>query len=160
MRSHFQAAWIFGIAAFVAAHCLRLVRVRESGPRARTARREPGVVGQFEYMGAWRTDCAHAEAGREGLGDREARRCGVTTARKILLATILAVAGLGCTSSTSSTSYGTPEDCAAAGGQCLTGPFQACAKEGPQNTCNCNPGCNPSGAYCCVELVEAGAAGD
>jgi hypothetical protein len=115
-------------------------------------------------VGAWRADRTHAQAGCESLGPREARRRGTIVAMRILLATLLALAGSGCTSSTSRAltglEYGTPQDCASAGGQCLTGPSQFCAKEGPQNTCNCNPGCNPSGAYCCVELVEASAAGD
>lgn len=28
----------------------------------------------------------------------------------------------------------------------------SCARQGPENTCNCNPGCNPGGAFCCVAL--------
>lgn len=54
--------------------------------------------------------------------------------------------------------YGPPQDCIAAGGQCVTGPSSACAKLGPGNTCNCNPGCTPSGSYCCLEFVDAGEA--
>jgi len=57
-------------------------------------------------------------------------------------------------------SYGTPQDCTAAGGQCVLGGGGAlCAKQGPANTCNCNPGCNPGGAICCVEWFDAGEAG-
>jgi len=55
-----------------------------------------------------------------------------------------------------STGYGTPQDCAAAGGQCVIGGGGGlCAREGPANTCNCNPGCNPGGAICCLALVNA-----
>ncbi|HEY8087948.1 MAG TPA: hypothetical protein VIF09_08885 [Polyangiaceae bacterium] len=74
------------------------------------------------------------------------------------LLALLVLAGLGCNSS-SSPSYGTPQDCTAAGGQCIVGPGLNCAKEGPVDTCNCNPGCNPSGAFCCVAFVDAGDAG-
>lgn len=31
-----------------------------------------------------------------------------------------------------------------------------CATEGPTNTCNCSPGCNPGGGICCVAFVDAG----
>src|SRR5580704_7407066 len=56
--------------------------------------------------------------------------------------------------------YGTPQDCSNAGGQCvLAGGGGLCAKQGPTNTCNCNPGCNPGGAICCIEWVDAGEAG-
>jgi hypothetical protein len=59
---------------------------------------------------------------------------------------------------TASTGYGTPQDCAAAGGQCvLGGGGDLCAREGPANTCNCNPGCNPGGAICCIAFVGGGA---
>ncbi|HEV3189408.1 MAG TPA: hypothetical protein VGY54_02865 [Polyangiaceae bacterium] len=55
-----------------------------------------------------------------------------------------------------STGYGTPQDCAAAGGQCVIGGGGGlCAREGPANTCNCNPGCNPGGAICCLAFVDA-----
>ncbi len=75
---------------------------------------------------------------------------------KLLVPATLLVVTLGC--STSSSSYGTPQDCAAAGGQCIIGPSAGvCAKEGPTNTCDCNPACSPGGAYCCVTFVEAGA---
>jgi hypothetical protein len=60
-----------------------------------------------------------------------------------------------CQPAAGSGSYGTPQDCTAAGGQCLVGPPEYCAKQGPENTCNCNPGCNPSGAYCCLEFIDA-----
>jgi hypothetical protein len=66
--------------------------------------------------------------------------------------TYAAVRGLG---------YGTPQDCAAAGGQCvLGGGAGICARQGPANTCNCNPGCNPGGGVCCVEFIDAGDAGN
>jgi len=65
---------------------------------------------------------------------------------------------MGCTSC-ASPSYGTPADCAAAGGQCAIGGGIGCVKQGPENTCNCNPGCNPGGAICCVQFVDAGDGG-
>jgi hypothetical protein len=56
-----------------------------------------------------------------------------------------------------STGYGTFQDCVAAGGQCLAdGGGGLCAKEGPANTCDCNLGCNSSGAICCLEFVDGG----
>jgi hypothetical protein len=54
--------------------------------------------------------------------------------------------------------YGTPQDCMAAGGRCIVGPAVGCIAEGPPNTCNCNPGCAPSGAICCVAFADAGPA--
>jgi hypothetical protein len=57
--------------------------------------------------------------------------------------------------SCSSSSYGTVQDCAAAGGRCDIGGFM-CLKEGPPNTCNCNPGCNPGGAVCCLVFSDGG----
>jgi hypothetical protein len=69
-------------------------------------------------------------------------------------AALLALVMLGCTASTSS--YGTPADCTAAGGMCaLPNGVTACAKQGPENTCNCNPECNPGGSFCCLVFVDA-----
>jgi hypothetical protein len=31
-----------------------------------------------------------------------------------------------------------------------------CTTEGPANTCNCNPGCDPGGAICCIAFVDGG----
>jgi hypothetical protein len=62
----------------------------------------------------------------------------------------------------STSSYGTRQDCANAGGRCVFGGFN-CALTGPENTCNCNPACNPGNAICCVAFIDAGdpqAAGD
>lgn len=42
-------------------------------------------------------------------------------------------------------SNGTPADCVDAGGLCVGGG-SVCAKQGPENTCSCNP----SGAFCCL----------
>ena len=71
----------------------------------------------------------------------------------LILAALLAFAGLDCNSSPS---YGTPQDCTAAGGQCTGTGASACVKEGPDNTCNCNPGCNPGGSFCCLVFPDAG----
>jgi hypothetical protein len=76
----------------------------------------------------------------------------------MISARYLAVAAFivaGCASSSSSPSYGTPKDCANAGGRCVTPGPAMCASEGPPNTCNCNPGCNPGGFICCVAFVDA-----
>lgn len=74
----------------------------------------------------------------------------------LVLALGLGLVTLGC--SNSSSSYGTPQDCTAAGGQCLAGGGATmCAKEGPSNTCDCNPGCSPGGGFCCITFVDAGA---
>jgi hypothetical protein len=73
--------------------------------------------------------------------------------RVFISAALLGLLVLGCTSST--LSYGTPQDCANAGGRCVIGGFN-CAKTGPENTCNCNPACNPGGAVCCVAFIDAG----
>jgi len=51
--------------------------------------------------------------------------------------------------------YGTPQDCEEAGGRCVVGPALGCVAEGPANTCNCNPGCNPGGAICCIAFADA-----
>ena len=76
----------------------------------------------------------------------------------LILATLLVT--LGC-SNTSSPSYGTAQDCTAAGGQCIVGGGASlCAKEGPSNTCDCNPGCSPAGAFCCITFIDAGADAD
>lgn len=72
-----------------------------------------------------------------------------------LLAVALGLVALGC----NSPSYGKPQDCTAAGGQCLAGDgITLCAKEGPQNTCDCNPTCGPGGLFCCVAFKDAGEA--
>jgi hypothetical protein len=69
---------------------------------------------------------------------------------------LAALLGLGCNSSSS----GTPQDCVAAGGQCVLGSaVKACAKQGPSGTCNCNPDCNPGGSFCCLAFIDAGEAG-
>jgi hypothetical protein len=69
------------------------------------------------------------------------------------LAMLLGLTGFGCTSS----SNGTPQDCTAAGGQCVLGSdVNACAKQGPENTCNCNPTCSPGGSFCCLSFIDAG----
>jgi hypothetical protein len=93
--------------------------------------------------------------GTTGAGEREARRrrrgmIGETMRSPILTALLV----LGCNSS----SGGTPQDCAAAGGQCVL-PTLACVKQGPSDTCNCDPECNPGGAYCCLAFIDAGEAG-
>jgi hypothetical protein len=102
----------------------------------------------------------------------------VAAARLVLSATLLGLAGLGCenevttktdagttTDATmtdaamtidSSTSYGTPQDCIEAGGQCILGPGISCAKRGPENTCNCNPLCSTGGQFCCVAFIDGG----
>jgi hypothetical protein len=46
---------------------------------------------------------------------------------------------------TSEQTQGTPADCVEAGGLCV-GSGSVCAKQGPENTCSCNP----SGAFCCL----------
>ncbi|HTB76123.1 MAG TPA: hypothetical protein VK762_22900 [Polyangiaceae bacterium] len=80
--------------------------------------------------------------------------------RYFSLAALITLAGFSCNSS-SSPSSGTPADCMAAGGQCvLTAPGNVCAKTGPENTCNCNPTCTTGGAFCCIEFVDGGDAGD
>ncbi len=70
----------------------------------------------------------------------------MTLARRasaLLLSAACLGSALGCTSSPS---YGTPQDCAAAGGQCILGSGgNLCAKQGPENTCNCNPMCSTGG---------------
>jgi hypothetical protein len=73
----------------------------------------------------------------------------------LLSAALLGLA-LGCTSSPSSPSYGTPQDCIEAGGRCILGPGILCAKQGPENTCNCNPLCSTGGQFCCVAFIDAG----
>jgi hypothetical protein len=74
--------------------------------------------------------------------------------RSITPGALLGLAVVGCTSSPS---YGTPQDCAAAGGQCVLGSAaNVCAKQGPDNTCNCNPACNPGGSFCCLAFIDAG----
>ena len=60
--------------------------------------------------------------------------------------------GLGCEVSNAN---GTPEDCSAAGGQCVGGGVP-CQQEGPANTCNCNPTCNPGGFFCCISRADGG----
>ena len=77
---------------------------------------------------------------------------------KLLLLLVLASLCAACNSSNGNgQSYGTPQDCAAAGGQCMLGPgVSICAKRGPENTCNCNPGCNPGGGFCCLALIDGG----
>jgi hypothetical protein len=81
--------------------------------------------------------------------------------RKILRGLVLLTCA--CTSTTPASStdatpanYGTPQDCAEAGGRCILGLPQGCAQLGPPNTCNCNPQCNPGGGICCLALVDAG----
>jgi hypothetical protein len=72
---------------------------------------------------------------------------------RVCILAFSAMVAAGCNSA----SYGTPQDCAAAGGQCVLGAgADNCAKQGPDNTCNCNPACNPGGAFCCLAFVEAG----
>ena len=57
-------------------------------------------------------------------------------------------------------SYGTPQDCSAAGGKCLVGgAINLCAKQGPDNTCNCNPVCDPGGSLCCLVLGSSSGSG-
>ena len=80
----------------------------------------------------------------------------------LVLAALLVTLGCSTTSSpssgNSSPSYGTQQDCIAAGGQCLVGHGATMyAKEGPANTCDCNPGCSPAGAFCCISSIDAGA---
>jgi hypothetical protein len=76
--------------------------------------------------------------------------------RYFWLPALITLAGFSC-NSPSSPSYGTPEDCTAAGGQCvLTAPGNMCGKTGPENSCNCNPTCATGGAFCCIEFIEAG----
>jgi len=65
---------------------------------------------------------------------------------------VVAVTLIGCNSSSS---YGTAQDCIAAGGQCTGTGAAACIKEGPEQTCNCNPGCNPGGSFCCLVFPDA-----
>jgi hypothetical protein len=43
-----------------------------------------------------------------------------------------------------------PDECTAAGGQCVL-PTALCAKKGPQN---CNPQGKPGGGYCCMIPIE------
>jgi hypothetical protein len=72
------------------------------------------------------------------------------------LAVAAFIVATGCASSSSSSpSYGTPNDCANAGGRCVIPGPEMCATEGPPNTCNCNPGCNPGGFICCIAFVDA-----
>jgi hypothetical protein len=59
------------------------------------------------------------------------------------------VVAVGCSKSTTS-GY---KECLAAGGQCVSGALtNMCAKLGPDDTCNCDPDCNPGGSFCCIEL--------
>jgi len=91
----------------------------------------------------------------------------VAAARLVLSATLLGLAGLGCenevttktdagttTDATmtdaamtidSSTSYGTPQDCIEAGGQCILGPG-----------ISCDPLCSTGGQFCCVAFIDGG----
>jgi hypothetical protein len=62
-----------------------------------------------------------------------------------------------CSSASKSSSYGSPADCTAAGGVCvIPAGGNPCAKEGPQNTCNCNPDCTTAGQICCVAFADGG----
>jgi hypothetical protein len=94
---------------------------------------------------------------QEAVRDRDGQPGYHKPMRYFSLVALVALAGFSCNSSSS----GTPEDCMAAGGQCvLTGPGNTCAKMGPENTCNCNPTCTTGGAFCCIEFTDAGDGGD
>ena len=78
-------------------------------------------------------------------GDRDEARLRSAMRAQAVFATCLGL--LACNSA----SYGTPQDCLAAGGHCmLPGPGNGCPTQGPKNTCNCNAACNPGGAICCL----------
>jgi hypothetical protein len=70
-----------------------------------------------------------------------------------------ALAGFLMTFGSSCNSPAAGSSCATAGGTCVLGGV-ACVKQGASNVQDCNPSENPGGAFCCLELAEAGIASD